>query len=190
MPAKPIAITLDEEEIKAGTSTQAVWSTVPVPADYEWVLKDVEDYPPKDGKKGGWKLIMGLAQKPSMTRQIWLSFSKAARWKFVQVWQAFGYEFEPGERTRVNPNDHIGQIVGGRLDWDDDEAYKEIKFLFALAEAPEESDEGDELEVLGDEGDVEGEDLSADDGDDEEVEPIEQLAESDDGIEDIEEDTE
>ncbi len=140
MPATARKITVTEES-KASGGQGGAYAAIEVPGDYELTLAEVSDYD-KGGGRRGWVFTYTLDGLPFKQ---YFSFSEAARWKLVEMMEAhLGRELDTGEVSEFDPNDYVGDVVGGHIDWQDDpdtlpegaKNYREIKTLFTLLESP------------------------------------------------------
>lgn len=143
MPATARQLDIPQEDLDSSGGAGA-YAEIEVPGDYEVTLIDVEDYDKRsEGKSYGWVWTYEV-ETPSgnaVPFRTWTSFSKAARWKLIELLEAHGVDIEAGIND-VDPNDFIGDVVGATIDFPrdkDDEPtsdFREIRFLFALAKAP------------------------------------------------------
>lgn len=140
--ARQLDITAADLEGSGGGS----YAALEVPGDYEMVLKDVEDYDKrKTGGSWGWIFVYDVLPGDGaevLEFKVYLSFSKASRWKLVKTLEAHEADMTEGINN-VDPNVHIGEVVGGHIDFPRDKEgeptskYREVRDVFSLAEAPE-----------------------------------------------------
>ena len=133
MPATARKIEIEESDRSSGSAYADL-----APGDYEAVLSDVTDYDKTDQGKGrGWVwdfLVEGLPFRE------YTSFSKASRWKLVQVVEAFQPDVLDVGINEIDPNTFIGARCGVYIDWEKDPDtlpegepnFKRIKEVFAL----------------------------------------------------------
>jgi hypothetical protein len=166
MSATPQSIAVEAAQLEAGGG--AAFAALPVPIDLVARIDDVNDYDKtKEGGTKGWKWDMVTDGNDALALDglpfpYWTSFSKASRRKLVQALLAAGLDIAEGVNT-VNPNEAIGAYVGVRVDYPRDyyEAkkngtletegpfYKEIRYMFALSEAPEAADDPSVVDMAG-----------------------------------------
>jgi hypothetical protein len=102
---------ITESEIAGAGS----YDELETPGDYEAVLFAVEDYDKRaEGRSYGWIWTFHVEGLPFKE---YTSFSPAARWKLVELLQAFGVEVDAGINT-VDPDAFVGTAIGATVDWD------------------------------------------------------------------------
>ena len=145
MPATPRRIEFDDKDLEVREPMEYSYSDLNVPDDYEALLVDVADYDKTaEGKTKGWVWKFEIFGLPF---NIFTAFS--VKWRIAQIFQAFKPDTLEVGIVDVDPNQFIGQTCGARVDWQKDpdtlgegEAnYREIKYVFSLAELPEEEPE-------------------------------------------------
>ena len=139
--ARQFEFTQEEIDSEGGGGAYA---ELEVPNDYQVTLIDVSDYDKReDGKTQGWVWTyeVDTPSGASVTFRTWTSFGKNARWKLLEVLEAHGVDVEAGIAD-VDPDDFIGDIVGGTIDFPRDKAgdptsdFREITTLFPLVDSP------------------------------------------------------
>jgi len=133
-----------QKDIESEGGGGGAYAEIEVPNDYELTLVDVEDYDKREeGKTQGWVWTFEVDTPSGGTVpfRTWTAFSKNARWKLLEVLEAFGYPIEEGIND-VDPDSFIGDVIGGTIDFprdDNDEPesdFREIRVTFPLADAP------------------------------------------------------
>ena len=159
MAATARQIPVSKDDLDSAGGGGGAYAEIAVPADYEGVLTDVEDYDKrKDGKSWGW-LFKYEVETPSgkgVPFHSYLSFGDNARWKLIEVLKAHDVDLTDG-LNNVDPNALIGEVIGLSIDFprDDDgnptSKYREITLHFPLAFGEEDSGvtviDGDGAEV-------------------------------------------
>ena len=128
------------EITEAQLLSNANFDELEVPGDYLGVLIEVDDYDSGDAEhpKPGWKWTFLVEGLPFTE---WTSFATAARWKLVQLMDAYGKELKEGLND-IEPNEYIGDRVGVTVDWDPTDEkwdgietrYKRISRFFPLVQ--------------------------------------------------------
>ena len=142
MTATAQKLKITKEDFAGGGGAHA---ELPVPADYEAELTDVEDYDYTDrGKTKGWKFFISV-ETPTGNVAVFkkhASFSANSRGVLADNLTALGADLEEGINN-VDPNALVGlQKFGVSIDFprDDDgeptSKYREIQEIFSLVEAP------------------------------------------------------
>jgi len=141
MPATVITFTPSADDMpKSG----GLYSELDVPGDYEVVLDRVEDYD-NGPKRKGW-IFFYDCETPSgghVEFKHYLNFNATARWKITETFAAHGDAVSEEAERAWDANALIGQKVGAHIDFGTDREtgeptiYREIKRVFALAEAPQ-----------------------------------------------------
>ena len=139
------------EITEAQLLSNANFDELEVPGDYVGELIEVEDYDSGDAEtpKPGWKWTFLVEGLPFTE---WTSFATAARWKLVQLMDAYGKELKEGLND-IEPNEHIGQEVGVTVDWDPTDEkwdgietrYKRISGFFPLVQLEDLKERVEEL---------------------------------------------
>lgn len=116
--ARQFAIT---EEALADAGGGAAYASLEVPGDYTAVLNGVEDYD-KSASGGGQGWIFSFLVE-GLRFKYWIPFSEASRWKLIRAVQAFSPSFfeDGGDVTTIDPNAFVGQTVGARVDYENDD---------------------------------------------------------------------
>ena len=99
--------TLEFFELKPGTN------------DVE--LVSVKDHVGKTSGNPGWKWTFKEIRSGE-TFDMYTMFSQKARWKLIEVLNAFGWESEDGLND-IDPNIYIGQIVTGEFDYQEEDEF-------------------------------------------------------------------
>ena len=130
MTIKARKLTIPENLVGSGSrggGQGGEYAKLEVPEDYVAICTAVDEYQ-KNNKPAGWKIdyeVEGL-------KFTWfLSWSEKARWKIVQTFEAHGFDLSGGV-AELDPNLLVGGEVGTRIDLDDDEKYREMKYVFSL----------------------------------------------------------
>jgi len=133
--ARGFAIEADDLQSSGG----GAYAALEVPNDYEAVLMSVEDYDYRDrGKSNGWIFNFEIEELPF---KVYVAFSKAARWKLLEVFGAFDENIlMESSNLELDPDLYVGRKVGAHVDfdksdeeWDENSPrYREIKYVFAL----------------------------------------------------------
>jgi hypothetical protein len=140
MPATVITATPTADELPS--SGGGLYNEIEVPGDYEVRLEDVENYDKGDDRKG-WIFIYSCETPSggSVEFKSYLSFSKKARWKIFDTFDAHGSPSAEDTSRELDPNALIGSTVGAFIDYPRDKStgeptsqYRGIEKIFALAD--------------------------------------------------------
>lgn len=128
-----------EDVASAGGSGD--YENLEVPGDYVALLADVVDYDNSEkGGSRGWRFNYKVE---GLDFSVFCAFSKAARWKLIEVLEAHGYPVEEGI-AECDPNMFVGTEVGAHVDFPKsyyealkngvtpDKVYREIRWVFRL----------------------------------------------------------
>jgi hypothetical protein len=157
MPATARQIPVDESDLANEGGGGGAYAELEVPNDYEAVLKDVSDYDKRsEGKTFGWvfEYEVETPSGASVPFKTFLSMSKKARWKLIEVCEAHGVNLAEGLND-VDPNALVGDVIGVTIDFprdkDTDEPtsdFREIRSHFALVELDDDGYMVEEPEII------------------------------------------
>lgn len=142
MPATVITLTPRAEDLPSGAS--GLYNELEVPGDYEVRLESVDDYN-KSNDRRGWIFTYSceVPSGGSVTFDVYLSFSGAARWKIFETFDAHGSPIEEDSQREFDPGTLIGSTVGAFIDYPRDKTtneptsqYRGIEKIFALVDEP------------------------------------------------------
>lgn len=145
MAATARTIEITQEDLEAAGSGSS-YDTLEVPNDYTADCVKIEDYDKRPNGSFGWIWHYKIE---GLDFRIYTAFSKAARWKLIEVLKAHGYPVEEAGLNEIDPNAFVGTTIGAHVDFPKsyyealeqgitpDRAYREIRWTFPLpGEAP------------------------------------------------------
>ena len=159
MPATPRRLEVTAKDLEGKPEfSGGTYAEIDVPDDYEIFLADVSDYDKRDeGKTHGWEFLYQIETSTGPADfRVFLSLSKSARWKIIEVFAAHGIDLEVVGIHDADPNAIVGETIGGHVDFPRDKdgepssTYREIQAFFPLVEAPEDPEVGGTTEVAAD----------------------------------------